>query len=57
MIWENKHIKGIFVNNIEHKLLQYADDTEFLLAGQATGNHLKPALQLLIILEENPVYI
>ena len=24
---------------------------------QATGNHLKPALQLLIILEENPVYI
>ena len=53
MIRENKHIKGIFVNNVEHKLSQYADDTEFLL----TGNHLKPALQLFIILEENPVYI
>ena len=33
MIRENKHIKGIFVNNVEHKLSQYADDTEFLLAG------------------------
>ena len=33
MIRENKHIKGIFVNNDEHKLSQYADDTEFLLAG------------------------
>jgi len=33
MIQGNKHIKGIFVNNIEHKLSQYANDTEFLLAG------------------------
>ena len=33
MIREDKHIKGIFVNNVEHKLSQYADDTEFLLAG------------------------
>ena len=33
MIRENKHIKGIFVNNVEHKLSQYADDTEFLRAG------------------------
>ena len=33
MIRENKDIKGIFVNNVEHKLSQYADDTEFLLAG------------------------
>ena len=33
MIRENKRIKGIFVNNVEHKLSQYADDTEFLLAG------------------------
>ena len=32
MIRENKHIKGIFVNNVEHKLSQYADETEFLLA-------------------------
>ena len=39
MIRENKHIKGIFVNNVEHKLSQYADHklsqyadhTEFLL--------------------------
>ena len=49
----NKHIKGIFVNNVEHKLSQYADDTEF----QATGNRLKPALQLLIISGKNSVYI
>ena len=33
MIRENNDIKGIFVNNIEHKLSQYAVDTEFLLAG------------------------
>ena len=33
MTRENKHIKGIFVNNVEHKLSQYAEDTEFLLAG------------------------
>ena len=33
MIRENKHIKGIFVINVEHKLSQYADVTEFLLAG------------------------
>ena len=33
MIRENKHIKSIFVNNVEHKLSQYADDREFLLAG------------------------
>ena len=33
MIQGNKHIKGIFFNNIEHKLSQYANDTEFLLAG------------------------
>ena len=25
-------MKGIFVNNVEHKLSQYADNTEFLLA-------------------------
>ena len=33
MIRENKEIKGIIVNNVEHKLSQYADDTEFLLHG------------------------
>ena len=33
MIRENKHIKVIFVNNVEHKLSQYTDDAEFLLAG------------------------
>ena len=56
VIRENKHIQGIFVINVEHKLSQYADVTEFFLAF-LTGNHLKPALQLLIILEENQVYI
>ena len=33
MIRENKYMKGIFVNNVEHKCSQYADDMEFLLAG------------------------
>ena len=33
MIRENRDIEGITINNIEHKLSQYADDTEFLLAG------------------------
>ena len=33
MIRENNNIKGVFINNIEHKLSQNADDTEFLLAG------------------------
>lgn len=32
-IRENNNIKGLVVNNVEHTLLQYADDTEFLLAG------------------------
>ena len=31
MIRENKDIKGIFINGIEHKISQYADDTEFIL--------------------------
>ena len=34
MIRENKDIKDYFFgNNVEHKLSQYADDMEFLLAG------------------------
>ena len=33
MTRENRNIKGIVVNNVEHKLSQYADDTEFLLQG------------------------
>jgi hypothetical protein len=33
MIRENDNIKGIVVNNVEHKITQYADDTEFTLAG------------------------
>ena len=33
MIRENKDIHGIQIANVEHKLTQYADDTEFLLAG------------------------
>ena len=33
MIREKQHMKGIFVNNVDHKLSQYADDTEILLAG------------------------
>ena len=33
MIRENRDIQGIAINDVEHKLSQYADDTEFLLAG------------------------
>ena len=34
MIRENKDIKGIIINGIEHKITQYADDTEFSLDGE-----------------------
>jgi hypothetical protein len=33
MTRENMDIKGITINDVEHKLSQYADDTEFLLEG------------------------
>lgn len=33
IVRNNKDIKGIVVNNVEHKLSQYADDTEFLQGG------------------------
>ena len=33
MVRENSEIKGIVINDTEHKLSQYADDTEFLLEG------------------------
>jgi hypothetical protein len=33
MIQENNDIKGVHVNGCEHKIFQYADDTEFTLNG------------------------
>ena len=33
VIRENSNVKGLFINNIEHKLSQYGNDTKFLLAG------------------------
>jgi exonuclease III/uncharacterized protein (UPF0305 family) len=33
MVRQDENIKGITVDNEQHKLSQYADDTEFLLAG------------------------
>ena len=33
MIRESKAIQGIVIDNVEHKISQYADDTEFLLKG------------------------
>ena len=55
MIRENNDIKDIVINNIEHKLSQYADDREFLLYG--VGNNLTVGLQLLMMLVENLVCI
>lgn len=34
MVRENKNIKGIIINDVEHKIIQYADDTEFSLNGE-----------------------
>ena len=33
LIYQNKKIKGITVNGKDHKILQFADDTEFILDG------------------------
>ena len=46
MIRENNDVKGIKINNVEHKLSQYADDTEFLLDGNRTS--FETAINLLL---------
>ena len=33
LVKNNKDIKGININGIEHKISQYADDTSFILDG------------------------
>ena len=55
MIRENKHIKSILL--ITLTINSHNMQTMRNFFWHATGNHLKPALQLLIILEENLVYI
>ena len=37
MIRQNKMIKGIIVQGTEHKMTQYADDTELMLEGNITS--------------------
>ena len=37
MIRQNKLIKGIIVQGTEHKMTQYADDTELMLEGNRTS--------------------
>ena len=39
IVRKNKHIKDIFVNDVEHKLSQYADDTEYLQASFTSPSH------------------
>ena len=34
MTRENEDLKGIHINGVEHKISQYADDTEFILDGE-----------------------
>lgn len=36
LIKQNKNVKGILVNNTEHKISQYADDTLLALDGSIT---------------------
>ena len=44
MIRENKHRKGIFVNNVEHKLSQYADDPLKLSTMLQKNNNNTPSV-------------
>ena len=45
LIRKNQNIKGLCINDKEHKLFQYADDTGIFLDG--SENSLKNALDLL----------
>ena len=52
MIHQNKKIKGISIDETEHKISQYADDTEIMLEGDKKS--FETIIKTLDVFEWNP---